>query len=66
MKNSKNEIVHHFNNTMALRVIPDQSRSTIITLESNQSILHQDILLEEEIEKKAIQTIYAELKQVRL
>ena len=65
-KSNKNESIPRFNNTMTSRVCPNQPSSTIISLESNPSIPCQNIQLEEEMEKKAIQTIYAQLKQVTL
>lgn len=52
---------------MTSKVIPDLPTTTMIPMEPfNRYVAPEQKLDEEEIEKKALQTIYAELKQVRI
>lgn len=52
---------------MASKVVPsNQLNDMAIPMESHPPIPRQNKLSEEEMEKKAMQTIYAQLKEVRL
>ncbi len=57
--------MHRSNNTPVMRITPDQLKNTILPMEANQTIPPPDMSPEEEVEKKALQTIYSQLKQVR-
>ena len=51
---------------MASKVSTDSPKNFVILFGVQQSVPHQNQLIEEETEKKATQTVYARLKQVSL
>ena len=64
MNHSRQKIANGSIQTAQSQTVPNSSLGAIIDVETIQSSQPQNESTEEEIEKKAIQTIYAQLKQV--
>ena len=66
MSKPSNRIINSGRQPMASRIEHHPSKDTVVPLELIKSTPTQYKSSEEEIEKKALQTIYTQLKQVRL